>query len=84
VIEDKPPGSPGISALPDGRPVKIARQRFVRIGPPRGDFVPITEGVAAGQQVVSAGAFKLRNGSPVVIDNRVKPKPQLDPRPENR
>jgi len=84
VIEDKPPGSPGISALPDGRPVMIARQRFVRLGPARGDFVPITEGVTAGRQVVSAGAFKLRNGSPVVIDNRVEAKPQLDPRPENR
>jgi len=84
VIEDKPPGSPGMSKTPDGKPVKIARQQFVRLGEARGDFVAILEGVKAGQPVVSAGAFKLRNGSPVVIDNSVKPEPKQNPRPENR
>ena len=84
VIEDKPPGSPGMSKTPDGKPVKIARQQFVRLGEARGDFVAILEGLKAGQQVVSAGAFKLRNGSPIVIDNSVKPEPKQNPRPENR
>ena len=84
VIEPKPPGSPGLSRTPDGRPVRIARQQFVRLGPTRGDFVAIAEGLEAGQEVVDAGAFKLRNGAPVVVDNRVKPKPQEEPRPENR
>ena len=69
---------------PDGKPVKIARQQFVRVGAARGDFVAITKGVTAGQQVVSAGAFKLRNNSPVVVDNTIQTKPQLDPKPENR
>ena len=84
VIEDKKPGSPGMDTSPDGKPVKIARQQFVRVGVARGDFVAITKGVTAGQQVVSAGAFKLRNNSPVVVDNTVQAKPQLDPKPENR
>ena len=84
VIEDKKPGSPGMDKTPDGKPVKIARQQFVRVGVARGDFVAITKGVNAGQQVVSAGAFKLRNNSPVVVDNTVQTKPQLDPKPENR
>jgi membrane fusion protein, multidrug efflux system len=84
VIEDKRPGSPGMATTPHGKPVKVVRQQFVRLGPSRGDFVALAEGVAAGQQIVSAGAFKLRNGSPVVIDNKVKPTAQLEPRPENR
>ncbi len=72
VIEDKKPGSPGGDKTPDGKPVKIARQQFVRVGAARGDFVAITKGVTAGQQVVSAGAFKLRNNSPVFVDNSVQ------------
>jgi membrane fusion protein (multidrug efflux system) len=82
-VEDKPAGSPGASKTPDGRPVKIARQQFVRLAEQRGDFVAIADGVKEGQLLVSAGAFKLRNGSPIVIDNRVKPTPELNPHPEN-
>src|SRR4029077_6677455 len=41
VIEPKNPGSPGMSAPRDGKPVKIARQQFVRLGPHRGDFVAV-------------------------------------------
>ena len=63
---------------------QIARQQFVRTGRARGDFVEIEHGVRAGQQVVSAGAFKLRNGVAVVVDNSVKPEPELEPKPENR
>jgi membrane fusion protein (multidrug efflux system) len=84
VIEDKKPGSTGMTTSPSGKPVKIARQQFVRLGESRGDFVAIAEGVKAGQELVSAGAFKLRNGSPVVVDNSVKADAELKPRPENR
>ena len=37
------------------------------------------EGVKAGQEVVTAGAFKLRNGAPVVVDNSVKPDARARP-----
>jgi membrane fusion protein (multidrug efflux system) len=84
VIEDKKPGSPGMAKTPQGKPVKIVRQQFVRLGESRGDFVAIAEGMKAGQEIVSAGAFKLRNGSPVFINNNVKSEPRLHPRPENR
>jgi membrane fusion protein (multidrug efflux system) len=69
---------------PDGTPTKVGRQQFVRVGEMRGDFVAIEAGLTEGQEVVSAGAFKLRNGSAVVVDNSVKQVPQLDPKPENR
>jgi membrane fusion protein (multidrug efflux system) len=84
VIEDKKAGSPGADKTPDGRAVKTARQQFVRTGAARGDFVAITKGVTAGQPVVSAGAFKLRNNSPVLVDNSVQAQPQLAPNPPNR
>jgi membrane fusion protein (multidrug efflux system) len=84
IVEDKKPGSPGMAKTQDGKVVKIARQQFVRSGEARGDFVAILEGVKPGQPVVSAGAFKLRNGVPIVINNAVKPEPKLNPRPENR
>ena len=83
VVEDKPAGSPGMATTPDGKPVKLARQQFVRTGAARGDFVAIAKGVTAGQVVVSAGAFKLRNNSPVVIDNTAQATPQLALQPQN-
>jgi membrane fusion protein (multidrug efflux system) len=83
VVEDKKADAPGMRQTPDGRTVKVARQQFVRLGQARGDFVAIADGVTAGQELVSAGAFKLRNGSPVLVDNRVKADAQLSPRPEN-
>ena len=67
-----------------GRETRTHRDvELVRVGESRGDFVSILDGVQAGQEVVSAGAFKLKNNSPIVIDNRVKTTAQLAPRPEN-
>jgi membrane fusion protein (multidrug efflux system) len=67
-----------------GAPIKIARQQFVRLGESRGDFVAIVDGVKVGQQVVTQGAFKLRNGSRVLISNSVPQNPQVQPKPENQ
>ena len=64
-----------------GKESQSLRQAFVRIGEARGDFVSVTEGLKAGDVVVSTGVFKLRNGMPVVINNDLAPKPQLNPRP---
>jgi membrane fusion protein (multidrug efflux system) len=69
---------------PDGRPAKVARQQFARIGITRGDFVAIEEGVTAGQEVVILGAFKLRNGAPVFVNNEIQLSPSQTPNPPNR
>lgn len=61
----------------------VARQQFVRTGEARGDFISIVEGVAPGDRVVSAGAFKLRNGAPIALDDQMQPSPSLNPTPEN-
>ena len=68
----------------DGKPGKIARQQFVRVGLSRGDFVAIDEGVTAGQEVVMLGAFKLRNGAPVMVNNQNQLSPSQTPTPQNR
>jgi membrane fusion protein (multidrug efflux system) len=62
----------------------VARQRFVKLGERRGDFVAVTEGAKVGEEVVTSGSFKLRNGAKVVVKNDGKPKAELAPRPENR
>jgi membrane fusion protein, multidrug efflux system len=73
-----------VAAAPEGKPGKIARQQFVRLGEERGDFVAVEQGVSPGDEIVAAGAFKLKNGSPIVVKNDVRLKPELSPRPENR
>ncbi len=64
-----------------GRPALVVRQKFVRLGDRRGDFVAVVSGLEAGERVVANGAFKLRNGMAVAVNDAVGPKPQLDPKP---
>jgi membrane fusion protein (multidrug efflux system) len=66
-----------------GKESESLRQAFVRIGEARGDFVAVTDGLKPGDVVVSTGVFKLRNGMPVVINNDLAPKPQLNPKPQD-
>jgi membrane fusion protein (multidrug efflux system) len=59
------------------------QQRFVTLGDTRGDQVAVESGVKEGEVVVSAGQMKLRNGSPVVINNSVQPTDEANPMPPN-
>lgn len=65
----------------DGEKKTVAQQRFVRVGRTQGDFVAVTEGLKPGETIVSAGAFKLRNGSAVRVSNDLAPQPALQPTP---
>jgi membrane fusion protein (multidrug efflux system) len=58
-----------------------ARQQFVRLGKSRGDFIEIADGIKVGEQVVSAGAFKLTNGQSVVVSKTAQPEFKADPKP---
>jgi membrane fusion protein, multidrug efflux system len=64
-----------------GKESQTLRQAFVRIGEARGDFVSVAQGLKAGDEVVSTGVFKLRNGMAVTINNDLAPKPQVNPTP---
>jgi membrane fusion protein (multidrug efflux system) len=66
-----------------GNPHLTVLQRFVKLGDTRGDQVAVKSGVAAGEEIVSAGQVKLRNGSPVLIDNKVQPSDESNPSPPN-
>ncbi|MDQ3313055.1 MAG: efflux RND transporter periplasmic adaptor subunit [Verrucomicrobiota bacterium] len=59
----------------------LIRQQFIRTGETRGDFVAVTDGLKAGDEIVSTGVFKLRNGMDVVVDNKLAPKPEDAPKP---
>jgi membrane fusion protein (multidrug efflux system) len=67
-----------------GQPQLVARQTFVTTGATRGDQVAILSGVKNGDIVVTAGQVKLRNGSPVKIDNAVQPSNSPNPKPVDR
>ena len=84
IVEEKKGDQGHPAPGPGGRPAKVARQQFVRVGASRGDFVAIDEGVTAGQEVVALGAFKLRNGAPVVVNNEIQLSPSQTPTPQNR
>ena len=67
-----------------GEGVAVVRQQFVRLGERRGDFVEVLSGLDEGDRVVSAGAFKLRNGMAVALNDALAPEPQLTPKPADR
>jgi membrane fusion protein (multidrug efflux system) len=64
-----------------GKPALIARQTFVILGPARGDQVAILSGVKEGDQVVTSGQLKIKNGSPLIINNQAQPLNDAAPKP---
>lgn len=64
-----------------GQETQAIRQQFVRVGETRGDFVSVTTGLKAGEEVVSTGVFRLRNGMTVTINNDLAPKLEEKPKP---
>ena len=67
----------------DSKDGKVLRQQFIRLGQKQGDFVAVTSGLKEGENIVSTGVFKLRNGQSVVIDNKLAPDFQKTPSPGN-
>jgi membrane fusion protein (multidrug efflux system) len=67
-----------------GKPRLVARQTFVTTGETRGDQVSILNGVKEGDTVVTAGQMKLRNDSPIVVNNAVQPLNDPNPQPVDR
>lgn len=63
----------------DGRPQFVAKQTFVTTGSRRGDQVAVLSGIKDGATVVSAGQIKLRNGTPVLINNAVQLRASANP-----
>ncbi|MGI8481160.1 MAG: efflux RND transporter periplasmic adaptor subunit [Chthoniobacterales bacterium] len=66
-----------------GKDSLVLRQQFIRTGETRGDFVAVTDGLKVGNEIVSTGVFKLRNGMDIVVDNKLAPKPEIAPTPND-
>jgi membrane fusion protein, multidrug efflux system len=72
-----------ISEMKDqtGKPYQGVREQFVKLGQSRGDMIAVTSGLKPGDQVVTSGVFRLRNGMPVIVNNQIKPDEDLSPTP---
>ncbi len=68
---------------PKGRPYQGVRQVVVKVEGSRGDQVGVVSGINPGDEVVSSGVFKLRNGAPVLVNNAVKPSNSINPNPQD-
>jgi len=66
-----------------GQSYRGVRQQFVKVQGSRGDQVAVISGVNPGDEVVTSGVFKLRNGAAVQVDNKVKPGNNPAPKPED-
>ena len=68
---------------PNGASYRGVRQQFVKLGSARGDQIAVVSGLAAGDEVVTSGVFKLRNGAAVFVNNKVQPGNSPAPKPED-
>ena len=68
---------------PKGKMYRGVRQQFVKVEGSRGDQVAVVSGVNPGDEVVTSGVFKLRNGAAVQINNKVQPPNNPKPKPED-
>ncbi len=70
-----------IFVVKPGESGNFVEQRFVKLGRTKGDFVSVLNSLEVGEEVVTAGAFKLFNGRSVVIDNSKALEVSLNPKP---
>jgi membrane fusion protein (multidrug efflux system) len=68
---------------PSGKAYRGVQQRFVKLEGSHGDQVAVISGVDPGDEVVTSGVFKLRNGAAVQVNNKVQPGNDPAPKPED-
>jgi membrane fusion protein (multidrug efflux system) len=83
-ITYNPYGATVFLVVPDnaGKGGLTVKQSFVTLGDTRGDQVQALTGVKAGDVVVTAGQLKIKNGTPVQVDNSVRPSNDINPAPQ--
>lgn len=65
-------------------PALAAQQVFIKTGDKRGDQVAVLDGIAEGDMVVTSGQLKLKNDTPLKIDNQVVPANDPSPKPQEQ
>jgi membrane fusion protein, multidrug efflux system len=68
---------------PKGQSYRGVRQQFVKLEGSRGDQVAVISGLKPGEEVVTSGAFKLRTGAAVAVNNKIQPGNSPNPKPED-
>jgi membrane fusion protein (multidrug efflux system) len=68
---------------PTGQTYRGVRQQFVKVDGARGDQVGVVSGLKSGDEVVTSGVFKLRNGAAVAVNNKIQPGNNPAPKPED-
>ncbi len=84
VVTFNPYGNTVYVASKNDKGELVAIQTFVKLGPTRGDQVAVVSGVKEGEEVVSSGQLKLRNGTPLIVNNEIQPKNDENPKPEDK
>src|SRR3954471_14006699 len=67
-----------------GQPYRGVRQQVVKLGAARGDQIAVLSGITPGEEIVTSGVFKLRNGAPIQVNNSVQPANSATPQTEDR
>jgi len=65
----------------DGTSYDGVRQQMVELGASRGDQVSVVKGLKPGEEIVTAGGFKLGPSAPVLRNNAVQPPNSAAPTP---
>ena len=68
---------------PSGGTYRGVHQQFVKVEGSRGDQVGVVSGLKPGEEVVTSGVFKLRNGAAIAVNNKVQPGNNPAPKPED-
>jgi len=68
---------------PSGKTYRGVKQQFVKLEGTHGDQVAVVSGVNPGDEIVTSGVFKLRNGAAVQVNNKVQPGNNPAPKPED-
>jgi membrane fusion protein, multidrug efflux system len=72
-----------VTSEKDAKGNRKVRQQFVKVEGSRGDQIAVVSGLNSGDEVVSSGVFKLRNGASVIVNNSVQPPNNPKPKPED-
>jgi membrane fusion protein (multidrug efflux system) len=81
-ITFNPYGSTVFLVEKDAKGKRAAQQTFVTTGPTRGDQIAVLKGIKEGDEVVTSGQLKLKNGTPLDISTLAQPADAPDPTPQ--
>jgi len=81
-ITFNPYGSTVFLATKDNKGKLTAQQTFVTTGPTRGDQIAVLKGIKEGDEVVTSGQLKLKNGTPLEVSTLAKPADDAHPTPQ--